>query len=368
MKYSDLEEISDAKEMISPPGDTLAETIEFKGISQTELATRMNRPVKTINEIIKGKAAITSETAIQLEHVLGIEAKFWLEREKNYRLELAEIEEAETLLKNNEWLNSFPLKEMKKLQWLDFENNAVSRGNALLVFFGVANFTAYTETYFKTVYASAYRMSTSNQKNPYAVSAWLRQGEHQADRLTAQPYNEAQFKTVLEEMKRVMIEQPVDFFAKIQIQCLQAGVKVVHTPNLPQTNLYGSTRWLNDTPLIQLSNMFKRNDSFWFTFFHEAGHIILHGKRDVFVEGFEYSPEEQIKEEEANEFAKKIMLNKKDEETIKQNLPLDKNKIENFATQFNTHPAVIVGRLARENENLHKLGWHFKYYQKIDLT
>jgi len=91
MKYSNLEEITDAKEMISPPGDTLAETLEFKGISQTELANSMNRPVETINEIIKGKTAITPKIALQLEHFLGIDAKFWLEREKNYRIELNKL-------------------------------------------------------------------------------------------------------------------------------------------------------------------------------------------------------------------------------------------------------------------------------------
>jgi addiction module HigA family antidote len=73
------------------PGTTLLETIQSLGISQVELARRTGRPLKTINEIIKGKAAITAETALQLEHVLGMPASFWNNLERNYRQALASL-------------------------------------------------------------------------------------------------------------------------------------------------------------------------------------------------------------------------------------------------------------------------------------
>ena len=70
---------------VSPPGETLQEVLEERGMSQAELAERTGRPKKTINEIINGKAAITPETALQLERVLGIPASFWNNRERRYR-------------------------------------------------------------------------------------------------------------------------------------------------------------------------------------------------------------------------------------------------------------------------------------------
>ncbi len=76
---------------VSPPGKTLLETIEAIGMSQADLAERIGRPKKTINEIIKGKAAITQEIALQLERVLGIPASFWNNREHKYREALARI-------------------------------------------------------------------------------------------------------------------------------------------------------------------------------------------------------------------------------------------------------------------------------------
>lgn len=81
----------------SPPGETLLEALNDRGISQAELAERAGRPKKTISEIINGKAELTPETALQLERVLGIPAHFWNNRERRYRESLARVEEGRRL-------------------------------------------------------------------------------------------------------------------------------------------------------------------------------------------------------------------------------------------------------------------------------
>lgn len=366
--YKTLEDITIARQIISPPGDTLAETLLVKGINQPSLALRMGRPVKTINEIIKGKAAIMPETAIQLERVLGIEAAFWLEREKNYRLELAQLDEAEFLLNTKDWVDNFPLTAMKNLNWINFEDDVLSKASVLYSFFGVSGQKPYYNYYYNNVYETAYRMSKSSGKDPYAVSAWLKQGEHQAEKISSGDYDVQKFKSALNEIKSIMAQQPAGFFTLLQSICSSCGAKVVHTPCLPKTNLHGSTRWINDKPLIQLSNLYNRNDIFWFTFFHEAGHIIKHGKKEVFVEGFEYSPEALIKENEADDFAIKFTLTREQEAEISANLPLTKSAIVAFAKKFNTHPALIIGRLARSNNELYALGWSLDFFQPINLA
>jgi len=70
---------------VSPPGETLMETLEMRGMTQADLAARTGRTTKLVNEIIKGKAPITSDTALQLERVLGVPAEFWNNRERQYR-------------------------------------------------------------------------------------------------------------------------------------------------------------------------------------------------------------------------------------------------------------------------------------------
>ena len=105
-------------DFVTPPGDTLKETLESVGMTQRELALRTGRPVKTINEIIRGKAAITAETALQLERVLGISASFWVNREQHYREYLARQAEQEALHKGKDWLKGMPLNEMVGYGWI----------------------------------------------------------------------------------------------------------------------------------------------------------------------------------------------------------------------------------------------------------
>lgn len=372
MKLKTQDDIQLAKEMISPPGDTLLESIEYKGISQTDLAKRMGRPIKTINEIIQGKAAITPETAIQLERALDIPAEFWMERERNYRLELAEIEDAEQLIQQKDWLKNFPIKQMIDFGWIAPKSKEiVDLMDALLKFFGVAGKDAFYEaTCYAYIEESAFRLTNQDKKNPYALAAWLKQGEKQAEKLKVEKFDKSLFKENLRKIKDVMVEHPENFFTHLQQLCADAGVKVVHTPGLINSKVHGSTRWLNDTPLIQLSNQFKRNDIFWFTFFHEAGHIIKHGKKELFVEGLSYSEEGQKKEEEANQFAVEFIFSEKHENefvALAKIKGLTIDLVNSFAKEIHTHPAIIVGRFEHNGLLRHGQGVKHGIIMKIEL-
>ena len=119
----------------SPPGETLQEVLEERGMSQAELAKRKGRPKKTINEIINAKAAITPETALQLERVLGIPASFWNNRERHYREALARIEEQERLQKQVAWLKQIPVQAMIKFGWIQRCQDKVEQLRSVLNFF-----------------------------------------------------------------------------------------------------------------------------------------------------------------------------------------------------------------------------------------
>jgi HTH-type transcriptional regulator / antitoxin HigA len=82
---------------VSPPGDTLLDVLEGVGMTQAELAERLGKSRKHVNEVIKGVAGITPEMALQLERVLGVAAHFWNNREQQYREHLARQEERERL-------------------------------------------------------------------------------------------------------------------------------------------------------------------------------------------------------------------------------------------------------------------------------
>ena len=68
-----------------PPGEILAEELEARSMTQSELADRLGRSQRVIDEIIRGDQAITPDTAIALFKVLGIEASYWVNLEADYR-------------------------------------------------------------------------------------------------------------------------------------------------------------------------------------------------------------------------------------------------------------------------------------------
>ena len=120
MRSSDSRAFSD---LPVPPGEILAKEIEDQGMTQKELAARLERPAQAINEIIKAKKAITADTAIGLEKALGIEAHFWSRLEladtkADYRMSLARNRERDRLAADVEWLNKYPISEMIERGWI----------------------------------------------------------------------------------------------------------------------------------------------------------------------------------------------------------------------------------------------------------
>jgi len=327
------------------PSETLAEKLEELGMGPKEFAIRTGKPEKTVIAILKGKSSITPEMAVQFEHVLKIPAHFWLNMQRNFDEFTAREERQELLAESTDWARNFPIADMVKKGWLPAKTTIEEKTSELLAFFSISNHNAWEDYYFKQQLKVAFRISLAHTKEPYAISAWLRKGELQASELPTKPYEEKDFKEALPEIKSIMAKHPDNFFKQLQQVCLEAGVKVVHTPCINKAPINGSTRWINDTPLIQLTGRYKRNDSFWFTFFHEAGHILLHGKKDIFLEDVDYSDKDIEKEKEADSFAIKWTLTNEQEEEILQRFSITEDDVVEFAKKFNTHPAIIIGRL-----------------------
>lgn len=331
----------------SPPGDTLQEVLEERGMSQAELAERTGRPKKTINEIINGKAAITPETALQFERVLGISASFWNNRERHYREALARIEEEERLQKQVSWLNAFPVKAMIKLGWIQCYQDKVEQLGEVLNFFAVASPEQWEEIWCST--HVLFRKSQVFQSDFGDVAAWLRRGEIEAAEISCATYDANKFKEALQQIRALTVKPPKIFQLEMVRLCAEAGVAVVFVPQFPKTRTCGATRWLNpNKALIQLSLLYKTNDHLWFSFFHEAGHILLHGKRDVFLEG-KGVQEEEDKEQEANKFAQDILIPPAE---LKRFLTSEQQQsgtaIVGFAAQINIAPGIVVGRLQHD--------------------
>lgn len=352
--------ISYKPNFVYAPGETVLELLEEQGMSQTELAQRMGRPIKTINEIIRGKTAITTDTALQLEKVFGAPARFWLNLEQDYREFLAREAENKALQAHQAWLKNFPITKMQKLGWLPTGQSRQQLLVDLLQFFGLAHPDSFDDIW-KSCLVS-YRKTNAYSSDYYALSAWLRQGEVEAQDVTCAPYDKSLFKSLLEnECRALTLETDLaSIMEKLTALCASAGVAVVYVPQVDGARVSGAARWLHkEKALIQLSLRYKTNDHFWFSFFHEAGHVLLHGKKDVFIE---YEREDgeapSQKEQEANSFARDALIPLEEYESFVLGIQMSEKHfsttaVRQFAERIQIHPAIVVGRLQHDGHVLY---------------
>lgn len=331
------------------PGETLAETLEELGMTQKELAERSGRPLKTINEIVQGKAAVTADTALQLERVTGVPASFWNNAQRNYEAFLAREAEAETLAEGLAWLETFPIKPLWKLGWVPKIPDPIEQLRALLNFFGVAGVREWRQLWERP--EVAFHKSIAFDAHPMAVAAWLREGERQAQRVITRPFEKNKFIAALLELRNLTSEPAEVFEPAMKRLSADAGVAVAFVPEVTGTRAYGATRWLTpEKAILQLSLRGKADDFLWFTFFHEAAHILKHGKRDVFIESPEGTSDEatQQKENEANVFASDFLIPKKAYAAFTAAGLFSTAAIQRFAAELGVAPGIVVGRLQHD--------------------
>jgi HTH-type transcriptional regulator/antitoxin HigA len=336
-------------DIVSLPGETLNDILEEKGMSQKELAQRMNRPEKTINEIIKGKAAITPDTALQLETVLQVPAHFWIQREALYQEYLARIRGLEQLNDSTEWLKTMPLNQMINYGWIQPYKNKIDQLKEVLNYFGVASVSAWNSLWMNKESKASFRISLAFTNENAAIAAWLRHGEKRTEELSLPPYDEKKFKENLAEIRTLTLKKPEHFKPQLKRLCNEAGVNIVFSPQLPKASISGAVRWMGNHPLIQLSVRGKYNDKFWFTFFHEAAHILLHGKKEFFLEGMEEEINEKQKEDEANDYSANFLIPQQDFQSFVEKKDFSPNAILRFAKSIGIHSGIVVGRLQNED-------------------
>lgn len=334
-----------APDHVSPPGETLEEAFIGRGMTQVDFAQRIGMSRKHLRQILDGAAPITPETALKLERVLGVPARFWNSREQQYRDFLARQAEGLELGQRTDWLGNFKhLKKMRALGWLPETGEAVDTLRALLEFFGVSSPDAW-QAHWEGV-GVRYRRSQAHAPDFHALAAWLRRGELEAQKITCSPYDEAGFRAALQRVRRLTLEPPDRFQTQLVELCAACGVAVVFVPELPKT-ASGATRWLSSSKaLIQLSLKYKTDDHLWFTFFHEAAHILLHSKKDIFIEA---SPADTDAEKEADRFAARVLIPEADYAAfVTAHATFSKTAIGAFARRLGIAPGIVVGRLQHD--------------------
>jgi len=195
---------------------------------------------------------------------------------------LHEVEAQRVAEQTVTWVRSFPIRQLKDRGWLPEVKESPTLLSELLAFFSVANPEALDSVYVAEGYPTQFRRSTKVKGDHQSLLAWLRLGEHAARQLTLSHFDKVLFREVLHFAREIARDEHLKRFSELQIRCAQAGVALVFVKGFPKVSVSGVARWVTrQMPVIQLSNRFKTHDHFWFTFFYEAGHLLMHSKSKV---------------------------------------------------------------------------------------
>lgn len=323
----------------SAPGETIADVLRERNVSVEEFSKVLGQSEPMVMDLLTGRAAITIGLARKLERVLGGSIEFWMARDFQYRQQIADPAES-----TNAWVRELPLSDMVKFGWLERAPKRSEELATCLKFFDVPNIAMWHRVYGPLEQKFLFKKSPSFESRPAAVAAWLRQGEVVASEIRCAPWNARGFQAGLASIRLLTREKdPKSFVPMLQNTCASVGVAVaiVRTPS--GCSASGATRFLTeDKALLLLSFRYLSDDQFWFSFFHEAGHLLIHGRRDVFIEGLEVT--NSVAEGEANEFSSAILIPPQHHPEL---LRLRQNKFDlvRFARRMGVSPGVVVGQL-----------------------
>jgi HTH-type transcriptional regulator / antitoxin HigA len=329
------------------PGEILRESLEERGMAQSELAIRIGQTEKAVCQMVQGNAPVSCETALKLERALGMPARFWNNLQSIWQEQQVRDASREQLAEHPDWLKLIPWPELVTRGAVEDSTDKADRLARALAFFGVADVPAWWKLWGRPGYA--FKRSGNSVKHPGKVAAWLRLGELAASRVECQPFDRDAFLAALKRIRSLTCQPLGSVWPEAVSLCAEAGVAVTLTKPIPSAGIDGATRWLTkDRALIQVSGRHQWEDVLWFAFFHEAGHVLMHGKRAIFLEGMGADSQE---EHEANTFAANLLIPPAagDLSSLKRrSMPATQKAIGDFARSIEVAPGIVRGRMQHD--------------------
>ena len=314
----------------TPPGSTIKEQLEDRGMTQKEFAARLDMSEKHISKLINGEVILTAEMAVKLEMVLGIPASFWTNLESIYREKLIKIQQENDMETDKQIAKQFPYNEAKSI-----EEKVIN----LRKFFEIVKLTLLTNNKLTRI---ACRRLNETTKADYALIAWAQIAKLEARNHTVKKINLALLEKEIPKIRSMTIQSPDEFCNKLTQILSNCGIALIFLPHLKGSFLHGATFYDGNKIVIGLTVRGKDADKFWFSLFHEIGHI-LKGHINQ-LEGTS-----QQDEKEADEFASNILIPLDEFKSFISEKNYTKSNIIKFANKSGIDAGILVGRLQKEH-------------------
>jgi hypothetical protein len=331
-----------APDWVSPPSDTIRDALAYRSLSSDGLGQALGLSASATGRLLTGELAIDAGLAEGLAAMLGGTRCFWLKREGLYRDRLGNASAPQNVVDFGEFKAALPLKDMRNFGWLqDFADE--SEDQAIKAFFEDTP-GAWIQSGPALAAQVRFRTSSAHTTNPAAVAAWLRQGVRAARLVTCAPWNPERLRAMLPNIRAlVRTKKPASFFPKLVEIGQACGVAVVFVRTPTGCRASGATHFeTDDKAILQLSFRYRSDDHFWFTVFHEIGHLLLHPTSPLFVEGQDYEMTEE--ESEANRFAADALIPAGFDDDLKS-VPRDFRAYARLAKRIGVSTGVLVGQM-----------------------
>ncbi len=333
------------------PGQLISDLLEERGWNQRTLAVVLEKDESTVNKIIAGKGSVTTETALALEEIFGVNAEKFLELQRKYDLAVARISARPDRGRSTRaaLYGDLPIAAMIKRGWIDARDaldlRAVESG--LVKFFGVSKADEIE------ILPHAARKTLVNTDPTPSQMAWLYRVKSIAEDLIVSQYSRSALEKALPKLRNLLVAP--EEARKVPRILAECGIRFVIVESLPAAKIDGVCFWLNETsPVVGLSMRHDRVDNFWFVLRHELEHVRLaHGLStmilDTELEGQKAGTGQDIPEEErlANLAAQEFCVPKdKMDSFVKRKAPFfSERDLMGFSKLLGVHPGIVAGQL-----------------------
>jgi HTH-type transcriptional regulator / antitoxin HigA len=328
----------------SAPGETISEILRRRRIDVESFAADLGETEDYAQCLLDGTCAIDRPVAEQLHNVIGGSVTFWLNREAQYRDDVARLQGTKEQNDAVTWLKELPLRDMRSFGWVTRFDDKIKQAHECLRFFGSSSIAEWRAGAGAVRSVVAFRTSETFKGSPSAVAAWLRQGELIASDMPCGKWDRESFHSALKEIRRKSrTKDPAVFVPALQQLCAERGVAVVILRAPQGCRASGATKFLSkDKAMLLLSFRYRSDDHFWFTFFHEAGHLVLHDRSALFIEGDHFLSTDE--EAEADQFSEQLLVPPEVRQEMHE-LPTSYRTIMRFARKIGISPGIVVGQL-----------------------
>ena len=327
------------------PGRLVREYVDLWSMTQKDFATRLELSVESLNRILAGTQPITRRTAEKLELVTKIAADTWMAVEEEYQQRRQKAEQAQQAETDAAWLKSMPLSQLIRRHAVKKCSDKTEQLREVLKFFQVGGVTAWNDVW--TAPTVAARSSKCFESSPQATACWIQLGINEAQSVECGEYDHRAFAAAVKKIRTLTVQTPKEFVPEMKRLCQEAGVALVFVPEIKGVHWNGATKWLSPgKAVIIMNNRGRFEDRFWFSFFHEAAHVLHDSKKELFIGDDSTTDMREVK---ADSFAADVLIPRKWNSRVKA--VANKWEIIEIAGKLEVSPGIVAGRYEHLMDN-----------------